>query len=543
MENKFKIISQFSLIALYFSIISLPDAYYYFRIGDGIFSVLAFVFCFLSLCIPLYFLRNKINLYLIILSPFVFISGLLVAASYLYEVHFSSDLLLLLFDTNRAEASELIGGSLIYFITFSIIPISLGIFLIRKIPKQLPKKLTLLISLCSALLFLSIYITYNKFSYDDTNSPKLVNNFFPLNTYSICKNFYKEQKSMDNKSLTLANVSYSEVFSDSIKSRKIIVLVIGETSRADNWSLNGYHRNTNPLLSKAANLIYFNNAAAAGVNTGLSVPLILTGLAPEQYATIMDSPGLVRIFKQAGFKTITITNNSDNGGVNDKHYEYSDTFINTMGPIFKSNVRALDIELVSIMNKLIHNTTENCFIILHLAGSHFDYSARYPKNFGLFKPDNYRGVSQQTKNNLINAYDNSILYTDFVLDSTIKVLNKGEFSALMLYTSDHGENLFDNNDKFFHSMIPTYYTAHIPFLTYANDSYISNYQSKWDALQSNTAKKISNNMTFETLIDLAGISYLTQKQSNSVASKNFIESPQIILGGESKTYKYQELKK
>lgn len=108
---------------------------------------------------------------------------------------------------------------------------------------------------------------------------------------------------------------------------------------------------------------------------------------------------------------------------------------------------------------------QKLFIVLHAYGSHFNYKERYPESMSVFKPDNLTDAKYENKEYLMNAYDNTIRYTDGFLASLITLLQKMNSFSAMLYTSDHGEDIFDDNRKLFlhASPVPSYYQLHVPF--------------------------------------------------------------------------------
>ncbi|MGH2645153.1 MAG: phosphoethanolamine transferase [Chitinophagaceae bacterium] len=331
-----------------------------------------------------------------------------------------------------------------------------------------------------------------------------------------------------------------------LKQRQIYVLIIGESARYDHWEINGYDRSTSPHLMTEKDFLDFRHAAAGGVITELSVPQMLTGVTAETYNQHLRRGGLLTLFKQAGYKTYWLTNQTDKGDIR-LHSRFADTRILMQNTDGSSEHLHYDLELVTKMKELLMQDSSNSFVIIHCIGSHYNYTSRYPSSFNYFKPVYTNELATPTdeskKNELINAYDNTILYTDAVIDSVIKVVNGLHCVTSVLYASDHGENLFDDSRHLIlHAPAPpNIYIAHIPFFIYCSEDYISDYPKKWYWLNMNIDNKVSNNQIFATLSDMAGIHFRGEDLHNSIADSSFINSNQEILGPNSKVYYYSNL--
>lgn len=223
------------------------------------------------------------------------------------------------------------------------------------------------------------------------------------------------------------------------------MFLIGESSRYDHWQIDGYDRPTLPLLTNQKRLLVFKDASAVGCLTELSVPQILTGVTPDHYDDHLRQGGIIQLFNQAGFKTYSISNQTDQGNIR-MHSIFADSSIWMQNTIASDKHLHYDMELIENMKNILTKDRGNCLFVIHTIGSHYDYTERYPGSFGRFLP--VRSISLFTptdiskKTELINAYDNSVLYTDAVIDSTIKIVNSLDCVSAVLYTSDHGENLF-----------------------------------------------------------------------------------------------------
>lgn len=161
------------------------------------------------------------------------------------------------------------------------------------------------------------------------------------------------------------------------------------------------------------------------------------------------------------------------------------------------------------------------FIVIHTYGSHFNYRERYPSAMAFFKPDNATEAKAVNRPQLINAYDNTIRQTDRLLASIMSMLEKSGTCSAMLYTSDHGENIFDDRRKLFlhASPVPSYYDLHVPFIIWTSRQYVRDFPETARAIAANRTKTVENSVTtFHTMLQLAGIKTRYRRDSLSVAS-------------------------
>ncbi|MDP3925994.1 MAG: phosphoethanolamine transferase, partial [Hydrogenophaga sp.] len=201
-----------------------------------------------------------------------------------------------------------------------------------------------------------------------------------------------------------------------------VVLVIGESSRPDHWSINGYERNTTPALGSQNGIVSFQNVVTPWPATRRAVPILLIGEMEQTHLASINHPSVLRIFKQAGYRTTWLSNQSPLGPYDSLiaiHARQADEVIYTNRASY-SKAGALDEALLLPLAETLRGKVEKNFVVLHLLGSHKRYVDRYPLDFGQFKPTIRDGVDDD--NSTVNAYDNSIAYTDYVLSNIIKLL-------------------------------------------------------------------------------------------------------------------------
>ena len=237
----------------------------------------------------------------------------------------------------------------------------------------------------------------------------------------------------------------------------LVVLVVGETARAANWGLNGYARQTTPELARLP-VVNFTDVTACGTNTEVSVPCMFAPVGRRDYdeATIRGSESLLHVLARAGVDVHWRDNQSGCKGVCDGLSQDDVLSLNPPGPC--RDGRCMDEGLLSGLDGRLARLKDSkgkegnkgtALLVLHQLGNHGpSYFRRYPPEFARFAPacqnDDLRKCSREE---IVNAFDNALLYTDHVLASLIAKLqaHAGEVDSAMLYVSDHGESLGENN--------------------------------------------------------------------------------------------------
>ncbi|MBD3789890.1 MAG: phosphoethanolamine--lipid A transferase [Campylobacterales bacterium] len=225
--------------------------------------------------------------------------------------------------------------------------------------------------------------------------------------------------------------------------RKIIVMVVGEAARADHFSLNGYARETNPLL-KQEDIINFPQMYSCGTSTAESVPCMFSYFGRSNYNTDkgLYTENVLDILTHAGVNIIWRDNNSNSKGVADRidYISYKTPQTNTM-----CEGECRDEGMLVGLEKMIGQDNNDLLIVLHQMGNHGPaYYKRYPKSFEQYTPvcqtSQLETCSQES---IQNAYDNAILYTDYFLSKVIALLKNYQENAdtAMIYMADHGESL------------------------------------------------------------------------------------------------------
>lgn len=287
---------------------------------------------------------------------------------------------------------------------------------------------------------------------------------------------------------------------------EIMLLVIGESLNRNHMALYGYHRNTNPLLSKRNDIVVYKNVVSPYTYTLGSILEIYTNSTINKKLAIQDANTLLDVFYSAGYETYWISNQSpigvwDNAVFNIANTAQHKIFLNQSGNSSMETVnnRSYD-ELVIAPLKKILGKQSNQFITVHLLGSHTKYAYRYPATFNCFTGN------ATEKEKTINEYDNSVLYNDSIVNTLIETIahhaNQTKQKVTLFYLSDHGENVYDYNNEIGHNFtnyIPKC-LVEIPYILWSSDTV-----TRLTA-QHNTNKASMSDELFHHVIGLSNVS-------------------------------------
>ena len=361
---------------------------------------------------------------------------------------------------------------------------------------------------------------------DSTRRMSMTDDVFPVNvTYNLCLavDRYVSTKNYPQTSALFSFGARREV-ADSAGRKETIVLVIGETARAANFGVLGYGRNTTPCLSTMEGVTVFRKAYTESNTTHKSVPMLMSAVSARNFNDIYGQKSVITAFKEAGFLTAFFSNQRRNGSFIDFFGEEADRccFIKDDYP---AGANVLDKELLKYVERFVDDAPSDkpLFIVLHCYGSHFNYSERYPEEFSVFKPDDCSEAMASNCQSLLNAYDNTIMYTDHILSSLATMLDKTGDDVAMVYTSDHGEDIFDDGQHFLHaSIVPTDYQLHVPLMVWLSKGYSEHRQEVAAALKLNAESPISTSQSlFHTMLDMASIKTQYFRESHSLASQHY----------------------
>ena len=349
---------------------------------------------------------------------------------------------------------------------------------------------------------------------------KVHDDLFPINVcYNLC--LAVERQTQSEQYLDKSkDFRFNSVATDTDSVPKIVVLVIGETSRACNWQLNGYHRETTPLLANTSDLIYFRDCMSQSNTTHKSIPIILSPATANNFDAIYSSKGLLAAYNEADYQTAFLSNEPRNKSFNDHLAEQAQEVLFLRD---HHSTTPMDSLLLPEIQRVLENSSKKLLLVVHTYGSHSTYSDRYERHHAHFQPDLVSKSTKENREMLINAYDNSIRYTDRMLYDIIQQLDSTERPAVMLYVSDHGEDIYDDNrNLFLHaSPWPSYYQMHVPMFVWANEQYRAEYTQRIALLESRTNEPIQTDCIFPTILGLGGISTAYGQDSLSLTSDRY----------------------
>ena len=437
--------------------------------------------------------------------PFIFFCAFQIVLLYLFgNSIIATDMFTNLLTTNPGEAGELLGNIYPAVVLVCVIYLPLLWLAAREIAlkRYITYTTRMNIGLTGAVLFsLGILALLPAYRVSE-DKHVLRDEIFPLNVlYNLYLSGSEFRKSY-NYPETSADFTYGARRTAELPDREVYVYIIGEAARAMNWQLYGYARETNPRLSEVDGPVVFRDMLTQSNTTHKSVPMILSSVAPGEHEELFRRKGLPALFNEAGFDTWFISNQSRQGAMIDHLAQDARHQIYIRSP-------RQDMQLLDEMRRAIDNSPERrILIILHCYGSHFSYHQRYPREFAHFKPDNDVAISSQHREMLVNAYDNSILYTDYVLSEIINYLSSLEnTSSALLYCADHGEDLIDDErERFLHaSPTTTAYQLYVASLAWFSERYREHFPAKVAAAEANATAPATTHALFHTMADMASI--------------------------------------
>ncbi len=482
---------------------------------------------------------GRIGRKILFFAPLMVLCAFQIVLLFLYgEAIIAIDMFLNVATTNVHEASELLanlGPAIAAVITLYLPLIGAGVWAeVRR--ARIPAE-ALVYGRRTALGLIFLGVAAGAVAFGSSEGYRPGRELFPINVlHNIIKAVERSSATAAYPSVS-AGYMFNAVDTDTVSNSpgKVIVVVIGETSRADHWQLAGYKRPTTPRLSRRHDVRFYPKTLSESNTTHKSVPLMLSHLSASTFNdSVFYSGSIVDAFKEAGYMTAWLSNQAHNHSLIDFYSQRADFADYLCDEHPEDSPTRFDIDLASRLKDFIANQASgrNLFVVLHTYGSHFNYHERYPAAEAVFRPDNSAVASKENKGNLVNAYDNSILATDKTLDSIIETLEACGRPAAMAYAADHGEDIFDDGrERFLHaSPNPTYYQLHVPMLVWMSEGLADRFPEKARSLKANESKNVSSSESmFHTVADLAGLSLPALDRSFSLCSPSYREPLRLYL--------------
>jgi len=450
--NKISVVNLVLIVSLFLTISGnykfFSETIVVYPINGNLFFLISLVFwlsSFLAICLLLFSYRHTVKPILILL---LITSSAVSYFANTYGTIIDDNMIANTVETNMSESADLLSWNLaIYVLLLGIVP-SIWIYKIKledfTLFNQLLSKLKALVLLI--IVFVLITLTFSKsytsFARENRDLRLYINPTYFVYAVGKYINMQFENAKVEFK---IVGDDAKIVRKDSKK--KLLIVVIGETARADRFSLNGYKKQTNELLEREK-VVNFNNMYSCGTDTAFSVPCMFSLLTRDEYshAEGKNMSNVLDVMSKAGVEISWRENNSSSKSVADR-VDYVNYQIPENNPNCEDECR--DEGMIANLQEYIDTKKgSDIVVVLHTMGSHGPaYYKRYPKSFEKYTPVcETNQLNECSDEQINNAYDNTIVYTDYVLSKTIELLknNTENYKTAMIYVSDHGESLGEN---------------------------------------------------------------------------------------------------
>lgn len=433
-----------------------------------------------------------------------------------YAIYLDRPMLRNILATNYKEARELLGWSLLpHVLALGLLPV---VLLWWPTLRQRSLGRALLVRLgCVAVALAvgagSLLLVFADFASLMRNRGEVRHLITPGNVVaSLVGNAFGRARRPSAPPLTVGGDARPAAAWAGRKRPALFVLVVGETARSQNFSLNGYPRETNPQLARR-DVISYPNATACGTSTEVSLPCMFSPFGRRNYneEKILTHESLLHVLARAGFQVLWRDNQSGCKGVcAGLPVEQLD---HAPVPALCADGQCLDEILLKGLDGVARDAKGNLFVVMHQMGSHGPaYFRRYPAAFKRFTPacenEDLRHCSAAE---ILNAYDNSLLYTDFVVSGVIDFLTQAQarYDTAMLYVSDHGESLGEGG-LYLHGMpyaIAPDVQKRVPFVLWLSPAFRRDFAVDQDCLRARAKQQeVSHDNLFHSLLGVLDVS-------------------------------------
>ena len=432
----------------------------------------------------------------ILLVLFFIINAVAVYFINTYSVFIDESMIGNVLNTNYSESSSFFSIKLVlYVVLLGILP---SVFIIKaKIITVTVKKFLVSISLTLLFLLTLAFANASNWLWIDKNSKTLGGLAMPWSYAVNIPLFYIHQFKKNEKEILLPDATIKD------NQKSVVILVIGESARSENFSLYGYPKNTNPLLSKIPNVSHFNATSDATYTTAGIKSIVEHENTDELYEILPN------YLYRNNVDVIWRTTNWGEPPVHIKNYQNREALM----PNCKGDDCDYDgILLSGLKEQILASKKNKILIVLHTSTSHGPtYSKKYPAQFEIFKPVcNSVELGNCSHTELVNAYDNTIVYTDYLLANVIEDLKQlQEYKSAMIFVSDHGESLGENN-LYMHGLprsIAPKQQYEIPFIVWTSDN---------SARQMKPNKILTQNYVFHSVLNFLNIQSPVYKEQMNI---------------------------
>ncbi|WP_222844173.1 phosphoethanolamine transferase [Saccharicrinis aurantiacus] len=416
----------------------------------------------------------------------------------------TSEIIEVIFKTHWAVTKEFIGTSFVFLFVFLFIGLVFIMWLRLRLARIQTQQKILLFFVSLLLIFPAI--AANKKRYNTMISR------VPFSLINATKEYYLTLKNSQLERKVIGEDAYC-TNEDSV----IVVLVLGESLRNDHLSFNGYDKCTSPLLEKRR-IYSFNKNRSLHTYTAASIPQILTRADSMNLQRAYNEESIISLFKRVGYNTVWLANQ-----VPDYTYaalaKGSDIYLNLNAQNSDySDALSTDQNILNVVDQHINGINyKKKFLILHTLGSHWYYNYRCPLDMRIFYPIiNSRSFVDNSSEQMINSYDNTVYFTDYFIDEIISKL-EGK-NSILIYVSDHGESLGEDGKWLHATNHESLYNA--ACFIWMSDRYIRRYGLN---PHQNTSKRTNTSSIFHTLLQAGGIQSNILEMNKSLLSDDFCQ--------------------
>lgn len=449
----------------------------------------------------------------VVITLFILVSASVQFFILNYGIVMDRNMIANILDTTAPESFALLTPQLALTLLFTGVMAVVAMFWIRIRPPASRWKSALwrVISIagCCAAIIVVALLFYKDYASLFRNNRELVKALSPSNSIAASWSYYSHHRQAN---LPLVRIGEDARLSPSRLGGKqnLTILMVGETSRADNFSLEGYGRQTNPLLAKD-DVFWFPHTTSCGTATAVSVPCMFSDMPRAHYDESLAShqEGLLDILQRAGLQVLWNENDGGCKGACDRVPHQDMTALSLPGMCHEGE--CYDEVLFHGLDEYIQHLQGNGVIVLHTIGSHGPtYYHRYPPQFQVFKPTcDTNQIQTCTQAQLVNTYDNTLLYVDYIVDKAITLLkaHQERFTTSLVYLSDHGESLGENGE-YLHGLpyaIAPEQQKHVPMLLWLSPDYQQRYGVDARCLRRLAASNpFSQDNLFSTVLGITG---------------------------------------
>ncbi|MGG8033697.1 phosphoethanolamine transferase EptA [Klebsiella aerogenes] len=460
-------------------------------------------------------LASFLKLDRVVISLFILLSASAQYFIWTFGVVIDRSMIANIFDTTPAESFALLSTQMVIVLGLSgllMVLVAWWIKVRRPASFWRGTAMRLLnIAISALLIVLVAALFYKDYASVFRNNKELVKSLSPSDSIVALNSWYAHNR-MDNLPLVkIGEDAKQKAVMHNGARKNLTIVVLGETSRAENFSLGGYDRETNPRL-KQDDVVYFPKTTSCGTATAVSVPCMFSNMPRAHYDEELahHQEGVLDILQRAGVQVLWNDNDGGCKGACDRVPHQNVTNLNLSGECIDGE--CYDDVLFHNLDSYIDNLQQDGIIVLHTIGSHGPtYYNRYPAEFKKFTPTcDTNEIQSCTQQQLTNTYDNTILYVDYVVDKAIKLLQskQDKFTTSLVYLSDHGESLGEDG-VYLHGLpysIAPDTQKHVPMLLWLSPDYQQRYGVSSQCLQQQAkTNDYSQDNLFSTLLGLLGV--------------------------------------